>query len=469
MASPPSQALTKRNAESALMPPPPAPKRIKRPSQVVDEDVYTDALSHIIARDFFPGLLESEAQQEYMQALDSNNNDWIRDAGRKLHQAMTPGPRARRGTSLATSASQTPRGWQGATPSRTPSVAPSMAASEASRSTVDTSLSLGAFQAKYTSEDNESFNALLDRQNQKRAEKYAFMYNGNKLPSKQQIAQQKLLAQNTAAPSTALVKRPSQDLDARRASYDSFPNRQGPRNTFMFDPEGVEDTHETVAQAAQKASVAPPKAISYTSTRLPTASSSETESQIPASPSISAIDAAIAGRPRPSDTSTTAYSGAETPRVNGYAFVDATPLPHEYPGQPVSEAQVEAEERASALALLPSYDPDADNNPFKLQAASKREELHHRLVEKSNAARRKPGGGGRLDFLRGEKGQARTPTPKFATSPAVGGRTPGVGNMTPAARALAQRIGGTPGRSGGLFGGTSKSWTPTSRVKKPGV
>ena len=72
-----SQALTKRNADTSLMPPPPPPKRIKRPSQVVDEDVYTDALSHIIARDFFPGLVESQAQQDYLEALDSNNNDWI--------------------------------------------------------------------------------------------------------------------------------------------------------------------------------------------------------------------------------------------------------------------------------------------------------------------------------------------------------------------------------------------------------
>ncbi|THY09532.1 hypothetical protein D6D03_00285 [Aureobasidium pullulans] len=471
MTTPSSQALAKRNADTQLMPPPPPTKRIKRPSQVVDEDVYTDALSHIIARDYFPGLLETQAQQEYLEALDSKNNDWIRDAGRKLHQAMTPGPRSRRGTSIAPSA--TPRAWQGATPMRTPSVAPSVVSSsaEASKPPVDTTLSLGAFQAKYTSEDNESFNSLLDRQNQKRAEKYAFLYHGNKLPSKQQIAQQKLLSDTPASQSTALVTRPSQNLDDRSASFDSFPNRQGPRNTLMFAPDGIEDTHETKVDRAQAASVAPPKAVSYASTRFPMVLSED--SSVPPSPSMSAVDAAIAGRPRPSSTDA-GYSGAETPRVKGYAFVDAEPLPHELEppkGVPVSDAEADAEERAAAMALLPAVDPDAGNNPFKLQAQSKREDILDRLVEKSNLQRRKPTAGGRLSALKGQDG--RTPTPRFTSSPALGRQTPGV-NMTPAARLLASRIGGrTPGRTDTLFGSqqsgdrSSRVWTPTPRVKKP--
>lgn len=475
MSTPSSQALTKRNADTQLMPPPPLAKRIKRPSQVVDEDAYTDALSHIIARDFFPGLLESEAQQEYLDALDTKDNDIIRDAGRRLHQAMTPGPRSRRGTTLAPS--QTPRTRQGETPLRTPSAMPSATPSAQSshtqetKSTVDSSLSLGAFQAKYTSEDNESFNALLDRQNQKRAEKYAFFHNGNKLPSKQQLAQQKLLAGKSPSQSMALVTRPSQNLDDRSASFDSFPNRQGPRNSLMFGPDGIEDTYETRADRAQAASNAPPKSLSYASTRLPTAATSE-ESPIPPSPSISAIDAAIAGRPRPSSTDA-GYSGAETPRVNGYAFVDAEPQPHElepHRGVPVSDADVDAEERAAAMALLPTVDAEAANNPFKLQAQSKREEIHHRLVDKSNAQRRKPAIGGRLGASTGQAG--RTPTPRFTSGPAIGRQTPG-GNLTPAARLLASRIGGsTPGRADTLFGSSksgdksSRVWTPTPRVKK---
>ena len=56
--------LKRRNDDLALMPPPPV-KKIKRPSEVLDEDEYTEGLSDIIARDYYPGLREAKAQEEY--------------------------------------------------------------------------------------------------------------------------------------------------------------------------------------------------------------------------------------------------------------------------------------------------------------------------------------------------------------------------------------------------------------------
>ena len=496
----PQQALSKRNAETALMPPPPQPKRIKRPTKVLDEDVYTDALSHIIARDFFPGLLETEAQQEYLEALDSKNNDWIRDAGRRLHQAMTPGPagRGRRGTSMAQTASSTergqttrstyatPRGWAGDTPARPPSATSTATTSRDDgprQPQVDASLSLGAFQSKYTSEDNESFNALLDRQNIKRSEKYAFLYHANNLPIDRQIEyrsqQQKLLQAKTDShnSSTALVPlRPSQDLDDRPVTIDSFTSRQGARNSFMFGPDSIEDTHTTVAQAAAEMSLAAPKSVSYAATRLPASADPNNNSiSAPLSPTISAIDAAIAGRPQGSSTDA-GYSGAETPRVNGYAFVDAEPTPSEM-GMPVSDEEADRQERVAAMALMPKVQQGDDHNPFKLQAASRREELHHRIVDKQNTQRRKPGAD-RLGLLRGQgpgtsnTTPARTPTPSFSSGPAAGAWKTGA-NLTPAARMLAASIGKTPTREPSLFGNVagrggakSRAWTPTPRVKR---
>ncbi|GAB7351292.1 hypothetical protein MBLNU459_g1709t1 [Dothideomycetes sp. NU459] len=507
----PSQALAKANSDNALMPPPPPPKRIKRPAKVLDEDVYTDALSHIIARDFFPALLESKAQHEYLEALDSNDSDWIREAGRRLLQTMTPGPggRGRRGTSMTPSASRgatretpahprrtasaTPRGWGGATPrSRAASHTPSTAAGDdepAAAPPVDTTLSLGAFQAKYTSEDNESFNALLDKQNAKRAAKYAFFHNADTQSSSRQLdynnRDQKLLPHGLASTSagrndsTAVALRPSQDPDARSNRIETTRCRTGPRNAFMFAPDGIEDTLMTTAQAAQDSSLAPPRSVSYAATRLPDHNAAATAAaDIPPSPSMSAIDAAIAGRPRASSTEP-GYSGAETPRVAGYAFVDAEPTPEELGlglGVPVSDAEADAAEREAALALMPAVDENAGSNPFKLQAASRREALHHRMVDASSADRRNPGS--RVQHLKATSaaGAGRTPTPRFATSPAMGRSAVGKqqGGLTPAARMLAARIGRTPGRGAGsnVFGASSagkdgkKAWTPTPRVKR---
>lgn len=499
MASPSSQALTKRNADTALMPPPPpAFKRQKRPTKVLDEDVYSDAISHIIARDFFPGLVETEAQKEYMEALDSNNKDWIRDAGRKLTQVMTPVPdgqrRNGRGTSFTPRRTavlgDTPRSYVGETPGRTPSVNNDFAPEEQEQKPeVDLNLSLGAFQAKYTSEDNESFNALLDKQNEKRAEKYRFFHEGNKIPTARQIAyrenEQKLL-QEREATSTALVatkttdgkgasalittnaageerkavapNRPSADLDARKASVDSFPSRQGPRNHFMFGPDGVENQLVTRAQMAEQSSNAPPKAVTYGATRFRAAV--EPEIAVPASPSMSAIDAAIAGRPVPTQ-SESGYGGAETPRVNGYAFVDAEPPPSEL-GVPISDEEADAAEREAANRLLPKADESP--NPFHIANRSKREDVLMRLVEKNDAQRRT---GGRTEQLRSLGiTPGRTPTPRFTSGPNI---KKGAA-MTPAAQSLANRI-GTPRRGdGGLFASSGKDkagWTPTPRIKRP--
>ncbi|KAK4948221.1 hypothetical protein LTR28_007467 [Elasticomyces elasticus] len=507
------RALTKRNAETALMPPPPPPppKRIKRPTQALDEETYASAISHIVARDFFPGVLEARAQQEYLDALDSHDGAWIREAGRRVRVLMTPGresggagrgkgtrfgmdgrmgsetPGGRLGGEAPNRnlGSETPRTWAGDTPA---SVAPSVAESKRvhAQPVVDTDMSLAEFMARYTSEDNESFYELVDKQNIKRAAKYAFLHNGNQIPSTRQIAhrnrQQKLLmvsgedkaltapqytpvAEAENAPQNAIVARPSQDLDDRPASVKSFPNRQGARNTFMFAPSSIEDTHQTIAQRAQERSNAPPKAVAYNNTRM-NHTSAENESSVPPTPTLSAIDDAIAGRPRPSD-SEPGYSGAETPRVNGYAYVDEEPTPSEL-GLP---AEDEDEDPASLFALMGA---DAAPNPFKLQSASKRESLHHRLVDRQNKlnAEKRSGTKSRLDQLRAlGVTPGRTPTPKFGSAPARG--TVG---LTPAAQKLFDSM-GTPRckEEMGWFGDRSTAeakarerqrWTPTPAIGK---
>ena len=485
-----STAVTKRAADSALMPPPPPPKRQKRPKNVLDEDVYADALSQIIARDFFPGLLKTEAQQEYMAALDSNNNDWIREAGRRLTQVMTPGPGIRRrGTSFTprrSSVGDTPRGYVGATPGRTPVAGgPSADDFAPEKPEVDINMSLEAFQAKYTSEDNESFNQLLDKQNERRQGKYAFFHHGNKIPTSRQLVQrqqgQELVRRSEQrGESTALVRQnasgeerqlvagggPSEDVNARPASVNSFPSRQGPRNSFMFGPDSIEDTHTTRAQDLQNSSNAPPRGVAYNATRFQPVSSKADEA-VPPSPSLSAIDAAIAGRPRPT-ASEPGYSGAETPRVNGYAFVDAEPTPEER-GVPISEEEADRAEREAAMRFLPKAEGDGGSHPFSIRERSAREELGLRLVERADRVRKEErdgriGCGGRLKEL------GVTPSGRKAT-PIVGSGQKG--SMTPAAQRLAEKL-RTPGRGQGetgVFGGQERKevdWTPTPRVKRMG-
>lgn len=406
---PPSKALTKRSAENALMPPPPAPKRIKRPVRIVNEENYVSALSHIIKRDYFPGLAEAELQQEYIDALESKDAKWIQEAGHRLEQGMTPGPvRGRRGTSMAPGMTpmrgiggETPVGQAGATPM-------SVAASEKPPTPdnlvqvdkKDLNLSLAAFQAKYTSDDNESFYKLLDKENVRKREKYAWLWDGNQMAAPRKILHRIRDAKSRAELTGSNV---SNDLilaemakDKRPAMVDQKPHK--PLNTFMFAPDSLEDQQQTIAQAREEASLAPPKAIRHNNTRMAVEEAEHIYAvqgglgggwpwggpqtvAVPPSPSMSAIDAAIAGRPRPS-VSEPGYSGADTPRVSGYKFVDAEPTAAEIAyakGEPVPPNP------ADLLSRLV-----ADNNgpAFKISEKSRREDLHHRLVDKNTKKKR---------------------------------------------------------------------------------
>lgn len=459
--------------------PPPAPKRIKRPATVLDEDVYTSALSHIIARDFFPGLLETQAKQEYLDALESKDKEWITSSKKRLASVMrtpTPGSNARRKTDsgsvtgtpqhLPGLADETPRGWGGDTPM---SVA-STATERKDQEIPDVSnMGLLAFQAKYTSEDNESFNKVLDKQNAKKREKYAWLWNQNKVPPARQIAHhQREIKRITAQggnPETALIKKDDSapviktDLNARPARPDGWNSR--PDNTLMFLPSSVEDEHETLHQKAEAASRAGPKRTLYQNTRLldaDAAAAADATKSVPQSPSLSAIQDAIAGRPRLSESeAASAVAGGETPRVNGYAFVDEDePEP-----EPASSDSFEADWR-----LLGSS--DSTPNPFQIGETRKREALHHRMVDR--VARNK----------RAEKAArtTKTPisTPRFASSPRIdfglrsAPTTPASGSgskmLTPAAQKLLSQVGSTPRASGSKSkSGLGNMWTPTPRRK----
>src|SRR6478735_10557810 len=122
-----SNALVRKRTDTDLMPPPPQAKKIKRPKKVLDEDTYTEALSQIIARDFFPGLLQTEIQQEYLDALESKDSAWISSAGRRLQHVMTPERRNAPLSSQAnpfTAGDRTPSTYGGDTPASVTSNVP---------------------------------------------------------------------------------------------------------------------------------------------------------------------------------------------------------------------------------------------------------------------------------------------------------------------------------------------------------
>ena len=150
----------------------PLPERSLNRQVVLEEDEYTTALSHIIARDFFPSLVHLDATNNYLDALDSRNPHLIQASVRRLEEVgNTPLTSSRRHLPYQTP-SQTPFGYGTTdTPLRTP-----RGEAPAKRVKYDTSVSLDEFQAKYTSEDNSSFTQILEDENRKRKERYAWAW-----------------------------------------------------------------------------------------------------------------------------------------------------------------------------------------------------------------------------------------------------------------------------------------------------
>jgi protein DGCR14 len=158
---------------------------------------------------------------------------------------------------------------------------------------------------------------------------------------------------------------------------------------------------------------------------------------VPPSPSLNTSiiarrDAARAAR------SETEYSGGETPRVNGYAYVD-----EDEPENIPQEAPASA---PSYRDLLAGMAGDGTPNPFKIGDLRRREDLHHRMVERDAKKER----------LKSAE-TVRTPGP---------GTLGGGGNLTPAARKLLDRVGRTPvTRHGAVKDGETRAkdmWTPSS-------
>ena len=224
-----------------------------------------------------------------------------------------------------------------------------------------------------------------------------------------------------------------------------------PNNTFMFFPPSVdEDGFTTEQDRKEAASKAGPKRVIHENTRFPPLQyiDDDTPGSIPPSPSlntdiIARRDAARAARSESESESVTEYPGGETPRVNGYAFVDedepsAAPAPAAAPGP-------------SYRDLLAGQVGDSTPNPFKISSIRSREELHRRLVEKTNQKKRDK--------------DKETPIGTGGDTPA----TRNVGNMTPAARKLMERMGRTPVNVRDERMSSVEMWTPRATPRRKAV
>ncbi|VDB99786.1 unnamed protein product [Peniophora sp. CBMAI 1063] len=489
-ATPRSRALTITTTGASS-----APTRSLLRQQVLEEDEYTAALSHIIARDFFPSLVHLDATNAYLEAESNNDPAAIAASVRRLEQLQTPA-----------------RAWDAPTPyaagpSETPRAGPSSSTSEPprKRAKLDTSLSLDAFQAKYTSEDNSSFLEILEAENDRRKERYGWAWDAQKrveaMRGKMLEGRERALIEAPAAPGVrekvlieapvpkglitqgeeghddkgkgkevAVVAKKKDDeeneevdvmapkKDTREAGVDGWNFRA--RNGLMFPPDADVSPYAVTAPSKPD-----PREVRAVNTRMPDLDEDGElmrSSSAPPSPTRSRIDAAIAGTPyRP-----------RSPGVNNFSYVPAmpSPSPAELGPTRVKQLMTMGTLLGTPRVLSQSDDPAIEpDTPFRIAAPTAREQLSNRLSSTASRSLRT-----KANMMNGVKR-------KSDMGPPTGGMTPrradAPGGLTPAAKRLldrttmgtaASRRAEAMGRMAGWEGKSAKEkdlsrvrWTPT--------
>ncbi|KIJ21638.1 hypothetical protein PAXINDRAFT_173741 [Paxillus involutus ATCC 200175] len=503
-----------------------APKRSLNRQDVLEEDEYTAALSHIIARDFFPSLVHLDATNDYLDALRSNDASLVTASVRRLQEVSTPTYPTRRGWQTP---SETPYGIG---PSETPLRTPRKVGEPAvKRPRYDTSMSLDTFQAKYTSEDNSSFTQIMHEENRQRRERWGWAWEAQKMVEEQRDkmleGRERMLIEQPSAPGVrekvlieaptvaglitangessgqswvsndeetrkgrvlvAVEKAMSEEVtdvmapkkDTRPAGVDAWKFKT--RNSLMFPPDADVSPYDPSTRTISTAAEVNPKVIKHGNTHLPEQDDAGQSQSLsaPPSPTQSRIDAAIAGTPyRP-----------KSPITTGFSLVPNLPSPtaDQMGPKAVKQLMTWGILNATPRIISQSDEPAEEmppQNTFQISAPSSRESLSHRLS--ASAAKSLRAKAGLLSGLTPVLGRhpARTPARSSMAPPTwTPRRADAPGNLTPAARRLLDRTAmGTAaarraeamGKMAGWEGnGSSKEkdlnhvrWTPTPVTRR---
>ncbi|KAJ6503415.1 nuclear protein DGCR14 [Mycena vitilis] len=454
------------------------PSRSLNRQTVLEEDEYMEALSQIIARDFFPSLVHLDATNGYLDALRSQDPHLINASVRRLEEIGATPQRPLR------TPGRTPYGGG---PSETPLRTP-RGEGPSKRARYDSDVSLDTFQARYTSEDNSSFTEILDEENRKRKERWGWAWDAQKRVEAQRerllADKERLLIEpqsfvgvrekfrieaptpagliedvkgkekeeeeeeegedgeedkGTESEDKALALVRSAEVvdvmapqkDTRVASVEGWKFKA--RNSLMFAP----DADESPYHPRPTESSGDPRAIVHGSTRLPEQDDSRSSSRAmsaPPSPTRSHINAAIMGTPyRP-----------RSPTINNFSLVPnlPSPTPEELGPSAVKQLMTWGTLNATPRIISQSDDLPPPSTPFHIPAPSSRETISHKLSNNASKSLRVKAGllglGGRTPGI-----ASRTPSASKKGTMAPPTWTPrrseAAGSLTPAARRLLDR------------------------------
>lgn len=334
----------------------PVKKGKRKKVKVLDEDTYLDKMGRIIERDFFPDLKKLVAQNDYLEAVEKNDTTKLRE----IYAKYSVGGRPSTDQYNSPATFETPSDLRHSRDLTEEHASSSYRANKqddtesVSSDAESKGMSLNKYLANYTSEDNRSFEDVMDETEARRKQKQPWLYKDEK-SNAEALGIGGLEVPAIELQLSAEIKRPLQ--------VDTWGYKN--RNFIMYVPDGENSKEASKGE------------ILHSNTRFNCCPFDETQSkeriQGLAQQQVKVLDGKIG------------VDGKEvvggTPQIGGYTFV-RTPSPA--PGVSESPLMTWGEIEGTPFRLDHTPGPS-----FRIPEPPRRERLAHALADKHASDRKK--------------------------------------------------------------------------------
>ncbi|XP_053443491.1 splicing factor ESS-2 homolog isoform X1 [Nycticebus coucang] len=339
---------------------------VMKKQRVLDEEEYIEGLQTVIQRDFFPDVEKLQAQKEYLEAEENGDLERMRQIAIKFGSALgkmsrEPPPPYVTPATFETPEVHTRNGVVGSKPR--PRGQGLEDAGEAGEEGKEEPLpGLDIFLSRYTSEDNASFQEIMEVAKEKSRARHAWLYQAEEEFEKRQ------------KDSLALPSAEHQAIQSSQAGVETWKYKA--KNSLMYYPEGVPDEEQLFKK---------PRQVVHKNTRFLGDPFSQALSRCQLQQAAALNAQHKQGKVGPDGKE---LIPQESPRVGGFGFV-ATPSPA--PGVNESPLMTWGEVENTPLRVEGSETPYVDRTPgpaFKILEPGRRERLGLKMANEAAAKNR---------------------------------------------------------------------------------